>query len=74
MYESDDDRYIILDIAVFRHMDTSLIDVDVQPTYIRVVIKGKVRFLLRKFSYNSSEFVDSTISLTGRSKYDTFSS
>jgi len=42
MYESDDDRFIILDIAVFRHMDTSLIDVDVQPTYIRVTIKGKV--------------------------------
>lgn len=45
MYESDDDRYIILDISVFRHMDTSLIDVDVQPDYIRVVIKGKVRYL-----------------------------
>jgi len=40
--ESDDDRYIILDISVFRHLDTSLIDVDVQPEYIRVTIKGKV--------------------------------
>jgi hypothetical protein len=52
MYESDDDRYIILDIAVFRHMDTSLIDVDIQPTYIRVMIKGKVGFCEKKFSSN----------------------
>ena len=40
--ESDDDRFIILDVSVFRHMDTSLIDVDVQPNYVRVSIKGKV--------------------------------
>uniref|UniRef100_A0A665UPV6 Leucine-rich repeat-containing protein 6 n=1 Tax=Echeneis naucrates TaxID=173247 RepID=A0A665UPV6_ECHNA len=26
----------------FRHMDTSLMDVDVQPTYARVTVKGKV--------------------------------
>lgn len=25
-----------------RYMDTSLIDVDVQPTYVRVTVKGKV--------------------------------
>ena len=43
MTESDDDRHVVLDVAVFRHMDTSLIDVDVQPTYVRVTIKGKVR-------------------------------
>lgn len=42
LYESDDDRYVILDVAVFRHMDTSLCDVDVQPSYVRVTIKGKV--------------------------------
>lgn len=29
--------------CVCRHMDTSLIDVDVQPTYVRVTLKGKVR-------------------------------
>ena len=43
MYESDDERYLILDVAVFRHLDISLLDVDVQPTYVRVTIKGKVR-------------------------------
>ncbi len=52
MSESDDDRCIILDISVFRHMDTSLIDVDIQPTYIRVMIKGKVGFCEKKFSSN----------------------
>ncbi|XP_042555905.1 dynein axonemal assembly factor 11 [Dipodomys spectabilis] len=32
---------IILDLAVYRYMDTSLIEVDVQPTYVRVLVKGK---------------------------------
>lgn len=27
-------------------MDTSLIDVDVQPTYVRVMVKGKVSITL----------------------------
>lgn len=27
-----------------RHMDTSLIDVDVQPTYARLNVKGKVGY------------------------------
>ncbi|KAM6215432.1 dynein axonemal assembly factor 11 [Rhynchocyon petersi] len=39
----DDEKrnQIILDLAVYRYMDTSLIDVDVQPTYVRVTVKGK---------------------------------
>ncbi|XP_055288346.1 dynein axonemal assembly factor 11 isoform X3 [Moschus berezovskii] len=32
---------IVLDLAVYRYLDTSLIDVDVQPTYVRVMVKGK---------------------------------
>jgi protein TilB len=35
-------------------MDTSLIDVDVQPTYVRATIKGKVRQYKQKFLYNLS--------------------
>lgn len=31
-----------LDISVFKHMDTSLMDADVHPHYVRVVLKGKV--------------------------------
>ncbi|XP_051809815.1 dynein axonemal assembly factor 11 isoform X2 [Acanthochromis polyacanthus] len=41
--EDDEASVIILDLAVFRHLDTSLIDVDVQPTYVRVAVKGKAQ-------------------------------
>ncbi|XP_061879011.1 dynein axonemal assembly factor 11 isoform X3 [Entelurus aequoreus] len=44
--EDDDNNRIILDLSVYRHMDTSLMDVDVQPMYIRVTIKGKIFQLL----------------------------
>ncbi|XP_041659800.1 protein tilB homolog isoform X2 [Cheilinus undulatus] len=40
--EDEDNNTIILDLAVYRHMDTSLIDVDVQPTYARISVKGKI--------------------------------
>ena len=33
---------VILDVEVARHLDSSLIDVDVHPTYVSVVIKSKV--------------------------------
>ncbi|XP_039978980.1 protein tilB homolog [Xiphias gladius] len=40
--EDEENNSIVLDLAVYRHMDTSLIDVDVQPTYARVNVKGKI--------------------------------
>ncbi|XP_030259449.1 dynein axonemal assembly factor 11 isoform X1 [Sparus aurata] len=40
--EDEENKAIVLDLAVYRHMDTSLIDVDVQPTYARVNVKGKI--------------------------------
>ncbi|XP_028987185.1 dynein axonemal assembly factor 11 isoform X2 [Betta splendens] len=40
--EDEENNAIVLDLAVYRHLDTSLIDVDVQPTYVRVQIKGKI--------------------------------
>ncbi|KAJ8397385.1 hypothetical protein AAFF_G00439340 [Aldrovandia affinis] len=39
--EDEENNNVILDLEVYRHMDTSLLDVDVQPTYIRVTVKGK---------------------------------
>ncbi|KAM9791691.1 dynein axonemal assembly factor 11 isoform 1-T1 [Syngnathus typhle] len=39
--EDDNNKRIVLDLAVYRHMDTSLMDVDVQPTYVKVTVKGK---------------------------------
>nr|XP_046263937.1 dynein axonemal assembly factor 11 [Scatophagus argus] len=40
--EDEGNNTIVLDLSVYRHMDTSLIDVDVQPTYARVTVKGKI--------------------------------
>ena len=33
---------IILDVEIARHLDSSLIDVDIHPTYISIVIKSKI--------------------------------
>lgn len=40
--DDEEENTTILDVAVYKHLDTSLCDVDVQPTYVRVTIKGKV--------------------------------
>uniref|UniRef100_A0A803XWU6 Leucine-rich repeat-containing protein 6 n=1 Tax=Meleagris gallopavo TaxID=9103 RepID=A0A803XWU6_MELGA len=39
--DDEENNQLILDLAVYRHLDTSLLDIDVQPTYIRVLVKGK---------------------------------
>ena len=39
---SDDDKNVMLDVPLYKFLDTSLCDVDVQPTYVRVWIKGKL--------------------------------
>ncbi|NXG74985.1 TILB protein, partial [Baryphthengus martii] len=39
--DDEENNQIILDLAVYRHLDTSLLEVDVQPTYVRVLVKGK---------------------------------
>lgn len=38
----DENNCLLLDLNVYRHMDSSLLDVDVQPMYVRVTVKGKV--------------------------------
>ncbi|XP_011499246.1 PREDICTED: protein tilB homolog [Ceratosolen solmsi marchali] len=40
--DEDDREHITLDVAIYKHLDTSYVDVDVQPNYIRVMIKGKI--------------------------------
>jgi len=40
--ESDDDRSFILDVSCYKFLDTSLIDLDVQPKYVRVTIREKI--------------------------------
>ncbi|XP_048506341.1 protein tilB [Athalia rosae] len=39
--ESDREK-VILDVAVYKHLDTCFLDVDVQPEYVRVKIKQKI--------------------------------
>ncbi|KGL75759.1 Protein tilB, partial [Tinamus guttatus] len=39
--DDEENNQFVLDLAVYRHLDTSLLDVDVQPTYVRVRVKGK---------------------------------
>ncbi|NXW95015.1 TILB protein, partial [Alopecoenas beccarii] len=39
--DDEENNQLILDLAVYRHLDTSLLDVDIQPTYVRVLVKGK---------------------------------
>lgn len=39
--EDEENGLITLDVACYKHLDTSLMDVDVQPRYVRVAIKEK---------------------------------
>ncbi|KAM9163715.1 dynein axonemal assembly factor 11 isoform 2-T2 [Pangshura tecta] len=39
--DDEENNQFILDLAVYRHLDSSLIDVDVQPTYLRIMVKEK---------------------------------
>ncbi|CAH0404921.1 unnamed protein product [Chilo suppressalis] len=52
----------VLDLAVYKHLDTSLINVDVQPNYVRVMVKGKI------FQLHLPEEVDTTNSKAERSQ------
>ncbi|XP_062518388.1 dynein axonemal assembly factor 11-like isoform X2 [Corticium candelabrum] len=40
--EDDSGQNIVLDVSIQRYLDTSLVDCDVQPGYIKCIIKGKV--------------------------------
>ncbi|BHF68591.1 Protein tilB [Sparganum proliferum] len=40
--QDGDGQYFLLDLGVYKHMDTTLIDCDVQANYVRVTLKSKV--------------------------------
>ncbi|CAI8042974.1 Protein tilB homolog [Geodia barretti] len=40
--DDDENNQFVLEVAIPRYMDTSLVDCDVQPKYVRLKIKGKV--------------------------------
>ncbi|KAF5897409.1 protein tilB, partial [Clarias magur] len=39
--EDVENNCVLLNLHLYRHLDTSLVDVDVQPTFVRVTVKGK---------------------------------
>ncbi|XP_050670149.1 protein tilB [Leptidea sinapis] len=59
--DNEPDKYI-LDLAIYRYLDTSLVDIDVQPNYVRVTLKGKI------FQLHLPEEVDITNSTAIRSQ------
>ena len=44
--ESSDGAAVLLDVEIGKFMDTSLVDVDVQPSFVRLLVKGKMMQLL----------------------------
>lgn len=40
--DDEENNAFILDVACGKYLDTSLINLEVQPTYVRVIIKGKL--------------------------------
>eukprot|EP00798_Chlamydomonas_sp_ICE-L_P007762 gene7762-947_t len=40
--ESEDGLSVVLDVAVGKYIDTSLVKADVQPSYVRLLIKGRL--------------------------------
>lgn len=55
MEEEDGEGNCILRISLSRFLDTSLIDVDVHPTYVSVIIKGRVFRILWPEEVKASE-------------------
>ncbi|XP_060534095.1 dynein axonemal assembly factor 11 [Cylas formicarius] len=41
-FSDEDPEKFVLDVAVYKYLDTNLIDVDLQPIYVKLTIKGKV--------------------------------
>ncbi|KAG9462041.1 hypothetical protein GDO78_015037, partial [Eleutherodactylus coqui] len=41
LVDDEENNQIILDLGIYRHLDTSLVDVDVHPNYVRVLVKNK---------------------------------
>ena len=55
---------VVLEVGVPRHLDSSLIDVDVHPAYVSIVIKSKVCFKLLLLSLSCPPFLTHSLSLS----------
>lgn len=58
---SHGDKYT-LDLAVYKYMDSSHIYIDIQPNYLRIIVKGKI------FQLHLPDEVDTSNSIAERSK------
>ncbi|XP_026500401.2 protein tilB [Vanessa tameamea] len=61
-FSDEDSNSYILDLAVYKHLDTNLLDIEIQTNYIRVTIKGKI------FQLHLPQEVDITNSTAQRSQ------
>ncbi|OAE30184.1 hypothetical protein AXG93_4295s1390 [Marchantia polymorpha subsp. ruderalis] len=66
LVESDCGRHVLCDVAVGRYLDTSLIDVDIQPSWIRILVKGKLLQLRLPCEVKSDESIIQRSATTGR--------
>lgn len=66
LFNNSDPSCYTLDLAVYKHMDTSLLDIDVQPNYVRVTIKGKIFQLHLPEEVNTTDSTAQRSQITGR--------
>lgn len=60
--DEEDLNLYVLDLAIYKHLDTNLLEIDVQSNYVRVIIKGKI------FQLHLPQEVDITNSKAQRSQ------
>ncbi|CAG9770286.1 unnamed protein product [Ceutorhynchus assimilis] len=41
-FSDEDPEHFILDVALYKYLDTNLVDVDLQPIYVKLTVKGKI--------------------------------
>ncbi|XP_044014631.1 dynein axonemal assembly factor 11 [Aphidius gifuensis] len=63
--DEDDRDNIFLEISLYKHMDTSHVDIDIQPKYIRVTIKGKILQLTLPCEIETEKSVAKRNTVTG---------
>jgi len=57
--------YVLLDISIQKHLSSSLIDVDIHPTYVSIVIKSKILRLILPAEVKAEESTAKRSTTTG---------
>lgn len=66
LQEDDKGKNIVLEVDVGKYLDTSLIKVDVQPLYVRLLIKGRLLQLILPCEVKSDATIAQRSNATGR--------